>query len=137
MPAGAPPIWPTVPSETEALIYIGDHTPRSSFVLNVVRIACRHQQFLAIDSHHRAAWNQRTPQSAAPRPVRRHARPSEQANRCVDWMPDVPIWPARHQTTLRRVSHHMVTAPTERHPRPEKKQRGYHLQTDDEGGRRE
>src|SRR6185369_7598042 len=124
-------------SETAALIGIGDHPPRSCFVLSILRVACRHQRFLAIDSYHCAGQNQPAKQSAAPRPVRRHARPSEQTNRCVDWMPDVPIWPARHQTTWCRVGRHMETAPTKRDPRPEKQQRGCHLQTDDERGRRE
>ena len=111
-------VLPIALSETEALIDIGDHPPRSSLVLSIFRIACRHQRFLAVDSRYGAGQNQTATKTAAPTPVCSYSRQTEQAHRCVDRMPDVPIWPACHQASFRRVGHHMETAPTERHPRP-------------------
>src|SRR5947209_3888074 len=114
-------------SETEALINIRDHAPSRGCVVSILGIAHRHQGLLAKDPNHRAPQNQPIAQTAAPRPVRRNPSQSEQAKRRVDRMPDVPIWSATHQASFSRISHHMVTAPTEGYPRPKEQQKRHHL----------
>src|SRR5205823_2415397 len=55
-----------------------NHAPGRGCVSRILRIACRYQRLFAEDSYHRAAQDQPTAQTGAPRPVRHCPRRREQ-----------------------------------------------------------
>ena len=100
---------------------VGHHPPRPSGVLWILRVTrCNHDLFTE-NSHQRAAHHQSAQQRAPPRPVRDRASATEQTHDRVDWMPNIPIRPARHQPAFGRLTHHMKAASTKSHSRLKQK----------------
>src|ERR1041384_6108245 len=109
-----------------------DHAPGPDSILSILGIARCYEGLLAEDSYRRAAQNQPTTQTGAPRPGRRNPRQGEQAKRRVDRMPDVMIGSASHQASFSRIRRYVIAAPTEGDPRPYEEQKCQHLGRDDE-----